>query len=384
LSSADEFEITLPSGKCVRLTDGATLSTADLLGLSGTTSDGAFGEVTRHPTQPGLLGLTNLTAQPWSATMSDGSTHQIDSGRNIAIKAGARVNFGHVAGFIRSDSHGATLDLLGSSLPLPEGRRLTPGWLLGVPGAPADQPAARVERNPADLTVLGLKNLSGRSWAAVLADGTQRRVDTGQTLKLAVGTTVHLADLILTIRAVRAASQSPPVPDAGPPSDVQQPAIPSVAWSQSPTPSRPPAPPAAADATPLSSRLTAEQSRPLSANTWLRTWLSRRVFLSASLAGAVFWIPTHSLVAAVGAASVALILIGVLHVGDRALAPLWSLLSRVPSRARMAAGIGLPVVFSLTQFGPGASGVEVSRVATTLFVSTLLSYLLLRLRTQST
>jgi hypothetical protein len=59
-------------------------------------------EVTAHPTQPDVLGLKNLSAQPWNYQGPDrGPAREVAPGRNCRIAAGASIQFGRVAGEIR-------------------------------------------------------------------------------------------------------------------------------------------------------------------------------------------------------------------------------------------------------------------------------------------
>jgi hypothetical protein len=75
------------------------------------------------------------------------------------------------------------------------GRRIALG--LGVKLITADLPGlqpegggsvvADVGANPQNPSVLGLKNRSRRAWTATMPDGSQRKIDTGKTVKLAAG-----------------------------------------------------------------------------------------------------------------------------------------------------------------------------------------------------
>lgn len=61
----------------------------------------AAAEVVRHPTDPNIWGLKNLTQEKWVATMSDGSLTDIEPGRSVPLGANVKVNFGKVEGEIR-------------------------------------------------------------------------------------------------------------------------------------------------------------------------------------------------------------------------------------------------------------------------------------------
>jgi hypothetical protein len=51
-------------------------------------------EVTAHPTRPDVLGLKNLGAAPWTATLRDGTQQRIVPERNIRLADGVKIDFG--------------------------------------------------------------------------------------------------------------------------------------------------------------------------------------------------------------------------------------------------------------------------------------------------
>jgi hypothetical protein len=57
--------------------------------------------MTRHPSNPTIWGLKNLSTERWVATMPDGASREVEPGRTVTISAGARVNFGASEGEIR-------------------------------------------------------------------------------------------------------------------------------------------------------------------------------------------------------------------------------------------------------------------------------------------
>jgi DNA-binding helix-hairpin-helix protein with protein kinase domain len=60
-------------------------------------------EITRHPADPGLWGLRNLTAGPWTAREPSGSEWQIAPGRAVALTDGITLAFGSGAtGIVRT------------------------------------------------------------------------------------------------------------------------------------------------------------------------------------------------------------------------------------------------------------------------------------------
>jgi serine/threonine protein kinase len=58
--------------------------------------------VTKHPTDPGVWGLKNLSGQTWSTTNSKGETKDVVPGRSVTLALGTRINFGHAEGEIWS------------------------------------------------------------------------------------------------------------------------------------------------------------------------------------------------------------------------------------------------------------------------------------------
>lgn len=58
-------------------------------------------EVTRHPANPSVWGLKNLSGTRWNCSMPDGRVADIDPGRSVTLAAGTRVQFAGVEGEIR-------------------------------------------------------------------------------------------------------------------------------------------------------------------------------------------------------------------------------------------------------------------------------------------
>ncbi|MDT0438458.1 MULTISPECIES: serine/threonine protein kinase [Streptomyces] len=51
-------------------------------------------EVTEHPRQRGRFGITNRSADRWTARRADGSVHEVDPGRTVALSTGLQLEFG--------------------------------------------------------------------------------------------------------------------------------------------------------------------------------------------------------------------------------------------------------------------------------------------------
>lgn len=59
-------------------------------------------EVTRHPADPNIWGLRNLTDRPWRARETGGTEHTVDPGRAIAIVDGLALDFGTGSAHVRT------------------------------------------------------------------------------------------------------------------------------------------------------------------------------------------------------------------------------------------------------------------------------------------
>jgi serine/threonine protein kinase len=58
-------------------------------------------EVSRHPQNPNLWGLKNLSQEKWVTTRSDGTMSEIPPGRSVSIAVGVKANFGAAEGEMR-------------------------------------------------------------------------------------------------------------------------------------------------------------------------------------------------------------------------------------------------------------------------------------------
>ncbi len=56
--------------------------------------------VSRHPSDPTIWGLRNVSATNWVVTMPDGTVSDVPTGRNFTLTVGARINLGRVEGEI--------------------------------------------------------------------------------------------------------------------------------------------------------------------------------------------------------------------------------------------------------------------------------------------
>jgi hypothetical protein len=58
-------------------------------------------EVTRHPHDPKIWGLKNLSGEKWNITVADGPVREVEPGRSVTLAVGTRINFGQTQGEIR-------------------------------------------------------------------------------------------------------------------------------------------------------------------------------------------------------------------------------------------------------------------------------------------
>ena len=86
----------------ISLTNGTRLTAREIPGLEPQNADNIVAEVSHNPKDPTILGLKNCSCRSWIATLPSGEQKQIDPGRNIKLAAATKINFGSVAGEIRS------------------------------------------------------------------------------------------------------------------------------------------------------------------------------------------------------------------------------------------------------------------------------------------
>ena len=58
-------------------------------------------EVVRHPSDPNIWGLKNLTAEKWVATVSGGPMKDVEPGKSLPLASGTKVSFGKMEGEVR-------------------------------------------------------------------------------------------------------------------------------------------------------------------------------------------------------------------------------------------------------------------------------------------
>lgn len=60
-----------------------------------------WASIQRHPQNPNIWGLKNLSPAKWVMTAPDGAIRDVEPGRSVSLAAGVKVNFGSVEGEIR-------------------------------------------------------------------------------------------------------------------------------------------------------------------------------------------------------------------------------------------------------------------------------------------
>jgi len=88
------------AGQRNSLIPGRRFAEADLPGLRAAAGDGIVAEVTRHPADPTILGLKNLSTAAWMAWTPKGESREIPSGKTIRLSPGTSVQFGNIRGEI--------------------------------------------------------------------------------------------------------------------------------------------------------------------------------------------------------------------------------------------------------------------------------------------
>lgn len=88
------------AGQRNSLIAGRRFAEADLPGLRAASGDGIVAEVNRHPTDPSILGLKNLSTTAWMAWTPKGESREIPSGKTIRLSPGTSVQFGNIRGEI--------------------------------------------------------------------------------------------------------------------------------------------------------------------------------------------------------------------------------------------------------------------------------------------
>lgn len=120
-------------------------------------------------------------------------------GKTFAVLPGDRRQAGKVTITVRTAEHPTHKSVAeepflvlsnGQNIPLKRGLMLSSRELPGLAAGSGESAVAQVTSHPQDPSILGLKNLSTRSWDAEPAAGQRRQVPPGKTVRVASGTKI--------------------------------------------------------------------------------------------------------------------------------------------------------------------------------------------------
>jgi hypothetical protein len=195
------FTLQLRSAAVIELQCGQRLNAEDLLGLHSSAVDGVIAEVDHNPADPNVLGLKNLSDRAWTTSAASGQG-RVERGRSIRLGAVSAINFGPVTAQVARGTSGFMLMPPGApAIHLRPKVKVTAPMLLGLSGIAPRGVVAEVEQNPRDPSVLGLKNLSGWQWTAVMPNGAQHRIPSGRALRLIPGARIDFGSVQAQVRA---------------------------------------------------------------------------------------------------------------------------------------------------------------------------------------
>lgn len=85
----------LPGGRVVEPYAGLAFTDADLggAGLSPASGAGPVAEIVPNPRQPGVIGLKNLSRQPWDVVSPEGRAARVAPGQTVSLRPGTRLEF---------------------------------------------------------------------------------------------------------------------------------------------------------------------------------------------------------------------------------------------------------------------------------------------------
>ncbi|HVC52936.1 MAG TPA: PrsW family glutamic-type intramembrane protease [Stellaceae bacterium] len=100
-----------------RLANGGNVTVRDIPSLKARSPDGTIAEVLRHPGDPRVLVLRNLSTTTWEAVLPDGTVRPVEPAGTVRLAGGIRLDFGTQAGAITMTAHDPEAD------PPPQGER---------------------------------------------------------------------------------------------------------------------------------------------------------------------------------------------------------------------------------------------------------------------
>jgi len=131
-------------------------------------------------------------------TLHPGDTQQVSNITVVVRSADIPEQLGHQNGSLPSYSQPQTqfsLHIKRQVISLTNGTCLTAVEIPGLEPKGSDGVVARVNTNPKDPSILGLQNCSHRAWNITLADGEQKQIESGRSIKLATGTKIKFGSI---------------------------------------------------------------------------------------------------------------------------------------------------------------------------------------------
>lgn len=131
-------------------------------------------------------------------TLHPGDTQRVSNITVIVRSADIPEQLGHQNGSLPSYSQPQThfsLHIKRQVISLTNGTCLTAVEIPGLEPKGSDGVVARVNTNPKDPSILGLQNCSHRAWNVTLADGEQKQIESGRSIKLATGTKIKFGSI---------------------------------------------------------------------------------------------------------------------------------------------------------------------------------------------
>ncbi|OHY33750.1 hypothetical protein BCV63_04815 [Cylindrospermopsis raciborskii CS-508] len=131
-------------------------------------------------------------------TLHPGDTQRVSNITVVVRSADIPEQLGHQNGSLPSYSQPQTqfsLHIKRQVISLTNGTCLTAVEIPGLEPEGSDGVVARVNTNPKDPSILGLQNCSHRAWNVTLADGEQKQIESGRSIKLATGTKIKFGSI---------------------------------------------------------------------------------------------------------------------------------------------------------------------------------------------
>jgi RsiW-degrading membrane proteinase PrsW (M82 family) len=87
--------------KYLVIVPGLRLMAHQVPGLMAASTEGLVAEITRNPSDPNVLGLTNLSTTSWEVVTSSNTRREIAPGQTVKLASGTKIDFGETDGEVR-------------------------------------------------------------------------------------------------------------------------------------------------------------------------------------------------------------------------------------------------------------------------------------------